>query len=352
MVDYCCTNCFNDQVIKEHIYTTGAIGRCSFCKSTQVKTVNPHLLFMFIERFLEILNESGDGDGDGDGDTLFQILTKEFCFFNLEEHLASDLFRIIMAQAPEIIKKTYNRFDPQLSINAWLAFKNELKAVNRFFPQTPIYKELFSKGVGSEVFFTMIESLSVNYGTQDLLYRARSSEQPLNIENMWKPPSDKASAGRANPVGISYLYLAENTETCIAEIRPSNGSKACIAVFHPKTEIRLLDLTAPRKNVPYLLLEGDALKRSLDYIALLEVFSRELSLPVLPERSHLDYIPTQFICEFFKTVCKYDGIIFLSSFQSGKNIVLFDEKQLKSNKPVDHVIISSINHSYSPVTPD
>ena len=52
---------------------------------------------------------------------------------------------------------------------------------------------------------------------------------------------------------------------------------------------------------------------------------RDSSKPVLPNRTHLDYIPTQFICEFFKTVCGFHGLVFNSSFGNGKNIVLFDQ---------------------------
>ena len=45
----------------------------------------------------------------------------------------------------------------------------------------------------------------------------------------------------------------------------------------------------------------------------------------VPYRAHLDYIPTQFLCEYFKTICRYEGILFNSSFGKGKNLVLFNE---------------------------
>ena len=85
------------------------------------------------------------------------------------------------------------------------------------------------------------------------------------------------------------------------------------------------DLTNPRKKASFLLQESESLENSLIHINLLEIFAKELSKPVLPNRTHLDYIPTQFICEFFKTVCGFHGLVFNSSFGNGKNIVLFDQ---------------------------
>lgn len=76
-----------------------------------------------------------------------------------------------------------------------------------------------------------------------------------------------------------------------------------------------------------------------------ELLARELSKPVLPNRSHLDYIPTQFICEFFKTVCGFDGLVFNSSFGNGKNVVLFDQN-LVVDESMKYFRISNIEHKF------
>ncbi|NLK52763.1 MAG: RES domain-containing protein [Syntrophomonadaceae bacterium] len=39
------------------------------------------------------------------------------------------------------------------------------------------------------------------------------------------PPKEKCSAGRLNPKGVPYLYLADSIDTVISELRPSTGSK-------------------------------------------------------------------------------------------------------------------------------
>jgi hypothetical protein len=53
-------------------------------------------------------------------------------------------------------------------------------------------------------------------------------ETPLPTEEMGAPPFSKATDGRVNPRGISYLYMATNPQTAIAEIRPWLDAKISI----------------------------------------------------------------------------------------------------------------------------
>jgi hypothetical protein len=66
---------------------------------------------------------------------------------------------------------------------------------------------------------------SLVVGTQ--LFRARKKGEEdfaIDADQLGAPPPEKASAGRMNPAGISYLYLAFEQETALAEIKcvPSN----------------------------------------------------------------------------------------------------------------------------------
>lgn len=71
---------------------------------------------------------------------------------------------------------------------------------------------------------------------------------------MGKPPARNATAGRANPIGISYLYLANNEKTCISEVRPNNTSIIYISKLILEEDVSLIDLTSPRKKYQYVLL--------------------------------------------------------------------------------------------------
>jgi hypothetical protein len=48
---------------------------------------------------------------------------------------------------------------------------------------------------------------------------------PFLPKELMAPPSQKAKDGRINPCGISYLYLSNNVETAIIEVRPWIGQK-------------------------------------------------------------------------------------------------------------------------------
>ena len=60
-----------------------------------------------------------------------------------------------------------------------------------------------------------------------------------------------------------------------------------------------------------------------------DVISQDLSKPMRRYDSELEYIPTQFICEFIRVITGADGIQFNSSLdQDGVNVVLFNPKDI------------------------
>ena len=74
-----------------------------------------------------------------------------------------------------------------------------------------------------------------------------------------------------------------------------------------------------------------------------QMISRDLSKPMRRYDSELDYIPTQFICEFIKTFTNVQGIKFRSSLHNtGSNLVLFNQETMKCRN-VKKVQISKIN---------
>jgi hypothetical protein len=336
----CCSNCFNDTQIKKFILDKchgSDVSRCSFCGSSGVQLIEAELLSDYFDILIKNL------EVDPTGSNAASALQQYFAIFNCNIRDKDSLLSKIFDKSKHLLISNYKFTYSGLSSSDWTSFKSEIIDNNRFFPRTPIYKDIFSKSKGSEVLYQLTETLLTTYGSGDDLYRARVSEKLLTAGEMGKPPAHVTSTGRANPVGISYLYLASNLDTCIAEVRPSKSSKVCIATFKPVAPIKLLDLTNPREKATFLLFNDAELKDALNYIALLETFAYELSLPIIPQRSHLDYIPTQFICEFFKAVCGYSGIIFNSSFGFGHNVVLFDDASVRYESIRHHQVLEIIN---------
>jgi hypothetical protein len=159
-----------------------------------------------------------------------------------------------------------------------------------------------------------------------LWYRARlrTGDEVFTINEMGAPPKERASNGRANPAGIPYLYLGSSPETATSEIRPHTGEVAYVADFTLPESLKAVDLRNPRKMVsPFLLGDASAIRQLRADMPLLERLGEELTRPVLPSRAAIDYIPSQYLCEFIKK-CGYDGVVYRSSVNDGYNLALFD----------------------------
>lgn len=118
------------------------------------------------------------------------------------------------------------------------------------------------------------------------------------------PSPEIAKTGRANPEKISYLYLSQDIETSIKEIRPTIKSRISVATIEILKDFKLFDISELNQNIKEF-----------------EALNFGFSLPVSNE---IDYIPTQYISELLKNI-GFDGIQFNSSLNKNKkNITLFN----------------------------
>ncbi|MGN6383086.1 MAG: RES family NAD+ phosphorylase [Dyella sp.] len=194
--------------------------------------------------------------------------------------------------------------------------RKELQDKNRFFPQNAPDKELFR---------VLMENL-VSQVVPDEFYRARLMKDaaPYPLDEMGAPPAALASDGRANPIGIRYLYLADDRDTAIAEVKPSKGALVSVAAFGilPGKTLKLIDLTDPRATIsPFRVTSPVADVRAS--MSFLEALGEELSVPTQPHRATRDYLASQYLCELIK-VSGYDGVVYRSSLARGRNFAFFD----------------------------
>ncbi len=63
-----------------------------------------------------------------------------------------------------------------------------------------------------------------------------------------------------------------------------------------------INLTDPRRDVSPFVFSEDEYELLIYSLSLLEQFSNDLSKPVKPHKSELEYLPTQFICEYIKSL--------------------------------------------------
>lgn len=140
-----------------------------------------------------------------------------------------------------------------------------------------------------------------------------------NAKESEAPPADYIEAGRANPDHIRYLYLSEDIDTPIYEVRPTIGQTVSVARFKVKENLRIFDLTVQLsdkyENPDY---ELPSLFNSIG-----KMFSKPYN------GQPIEYIPTQYVAEEIKNM-GFDGIRFRSSLNSGGiNIMLFSDENCK-----------------------
>jgi len=322
----CCENCIKDKVLHSIILKEfEEIGKCNICQSENVKKINSDKFIDYFEMLLEIYHKNEDGE------ELYKLFQDDWGIF-LNEQIACDLVSIVVPYSKN--KKYSRKIETDLVSNLWESFKEEIKHNNRFFPKF--------KDFELEHFKEWLRELKNENLRKKFLYRARISDdkQIIPKENMGKPPAKFIkSGGRANPVGISYLYTATNQKTAIAEVRPHKGEVIAIAKIKITEKLILADLRNPRLDTSPFAILNMQINEIYKYINLLQHFSKELSKPVIPKEAYLEYLPTQYLSELIKDI-GYDGFIFKSSVSNGDNVVLFSEDKIK----IDNIELYSIDN--------
>lgn len=209
----------------------------------------------------------------------------------------------------------------QQYLQAWEAVKEEVKTNTRFFCHLGIISDVLND--------YDIDNDSLLLFKNDKYFRARvhHKEEPSFLKEEMGCPQNPAQAtpGRANPRGIRYLYLCGDDQTPFYEVRPYFLDRVDIGEFIIQEDnLKIVDFTEKVNLFKVFYDEGeDVFKQKVKRRVLFDAFSGDLSKPLRSFDSELEYIPTQYICEYFKD-CRADGILFQSSVrESGKNLVLF-----------------------------
>ena len=311
----CCSNCFNDKLITAYIKKESEeYGNCSFCGSRNVQLVEPENFTDTFEVLLNLYKESDNPTAL----PLYKLIQKDWSIFsslNIAEHLI-----------PQILDYTNGKFyeyfgiDDKFVANLWDEFRYEIKHNNRFFQKSQVnINELQG----------WIQELYTNkYPT--VLFRARICEDKVKIKKnkMGKPPLKIATGGRANPVGISYLYVASDISTAIAEIRPHKSDFVSVVKLKIPSNLKLVDLRNPKNSLSPFIRTDYNVEELFKYIELLQQLGEELSKPILPRDAHLEYLPSQYLAELIKDA-NFNGIIYKSSVGNGDNIALFSDTNVE-----------------------
>lgn len=343
----CCSHCFISSHLKDRINRNKSIGNCDFCEAQNISTIDPReLSYNFQSIFdLYVLSEKGQQPAvqiaqDFSG-IIFSITDLQIVDRLLKEIFADDLSTYADFFESNIIlgcneNPLYAKEVNSLQLT-WENFVHEIKSINRFH-------------ITSVFDFVKLEHLlkinSVKIPKGKIFYRGRiSDEKGFPREQMWNPPNHFAKSGRANPVGISYFYIANDLNTTLFETRAGLHDFVSIGEFKLIEDIQIIDLKEAGNQDPFDLAQNELLEDYLAYSPFLKRLGYELSKPIRRQDSDLDYLPTQYLTEFIKSI-NSDGIAYGSSLNKiGQNLAMFKPEKFECTKVNVYEIID-ISYNY------
>lgn len=388
--ELCCVNCFVEPAVKAFVEFSEVQGDCDFCGSVNVRVAPVSEVVDFIDTGIarkyedaaeHIPDESAEGGYQWDTLSVGEILLEHEQVFDdgcLDpEADLSDLIARVSSYYTVPLVTRHPFSGPGDYVEAWERFCECVKHRSRFttflgkqrqqpvatdgaspfgdFPEIeePYLDELWAR------FDEMIPDLTRGLPANSILYRGRGGllGGEITHEALTSPPTDRTQNGRMSPAGISYFYACEDTDTCIAEVRPYLGSELVVAEFALIQELSILDLVDLPAAVSifdeeHYLFETEELVKPF-----LREFAEAIAQPIASGREALEYVPTQVFSEFIRSNYwrrSVHGIRYKSAMkQGGVSVVLFRGPEISLGPDpwlqfngFKRVTINAIDYSY------
>ena len=282
-------------------------------------------------------------------DLIKNVLCSQWSIFNLNP---DEVYKFLITLLPEKYYDQPALFDEPIGISGsmdeeymnqysilgtyqWEDFVKEIREKNRFHTNI----------INKDILKTILLATCKKYSKGSVFYRARiwKDKHGFDKDNMGAPPALKASAGRANPEGISCLYLADSIDTTLHETRAGVYDCATVAKFRLLKDIEVINLAAIDKISPFQEIDCGLLAINLPH---LRKIGYEISKPLRRHDSPLDYLPTQYISDYIKSA-GFAGIEYKSTMcKEGLNFAFFDENLFECVN-VESYDIYSLTYGYS-----
>ncbi len=337
-----CSHCFKSPEIKAIINDANTIGDCPICGHENVAvydTEKHNNLKGIFDNILSVYTAEKDLPDDYPKDDLKMLADVLKSEWDIFEEISNDCILSIVKELSTTLVEDYpvvfedligisEKYDIEylqkhsiLHTKKWDEFVETIKHKNRFHSNL-IDKDLFKE-------YCLAISADIYVGKQRF-YRGRiaPNKDGFTPANMGAPGKGLASDGRANSAGISRLYLASDTTTTLHEIRAAEYDYVSIGTFKPSRTIHVVDLQKIDKISPF--------NEDIDCTALainkehLSKINEEMSRTMRKGDSPLDYLPTQYICDFIMSITDengqpvFDGIMYKSAMHSkGANLAIF-----------------------------
>ncbi|MDO7266244.1 RES family NAD+ phosphorylase [Shouchella clausii] len=351
----CCEECFKDEEIRAIIKGLQVKGDCQVCSNTDgyvYDTDKNKELSSNFDEILDVYTSVKNLPDNFPKEKLSMIkdeLHDNWNIFNVDKEKVYMLLKSIchdkFFETPELfdypvgiselVNEEYLLENSLLKTFQWLDFVNEIKSNIRFHTNI----------INTNVLSKLCKSSITYFKKGDLFYRARiATKDGFGINEMGPPPNEKATNGRANPAGISCLYLADGTKTAIHEIKAALYDYVNIGTFQLKEDIAVVDFSGLDKISPFILkyLELKDYIINKDH---LRKIGADIGKPLRRNDSSLDYLPTQYIVDFIKSE-EHIGIKYNSTvYKKGYNLAIF-KSDLFECKEVQLVEVKKVSYEY------
>lgn len=352
----CCTNCFLNETARAFIRESGEFGDCDYCGSVDVEVIAAWRLknlFRGVVSLYQPLEHGENFRNDADlqywpGASLWTLINDDWKIFNddldLDFKVWDDLLDEIWLGACDPSEaclealpsgdwvsndQNFQTITPE---NTWNWFAHELKhgdldAAVQAEEHEVILPDQWLPGVIEErdAVLVLPRGSAIFRGRLgfDEESSPRSGKVPLCSDKMGAPPAEKViTGGRANRAGTSVFYAALEAPTAVIESGRFPGATVSVRKAQLVRDLRLVDLTEIRQIDDPLGI--DELADLLAHVRFLNRLNEELSRPVHPDESQVQYRPTQYLADLIRRL-GFDGIAFKSSLnEGGTNFVFFD----------------------------
>lgn len=330
----CCTNCFESNYLNAVIFNNKTQGNCDYCQSQNVHIYEASELNRFFVGIIDLYEVDKENGKPLENQILFdfhkKVFTQKLIDTNNVKQIITEIIKDDIADYQEIldnpVRLKFHNTNVEEDVNqtlflSWENFSEEIKTINRFHLKNPLDLERLR---------ALFKHFQKDLPKGKKFYRARISDNPqgYQIGEMGNPPNGLAKSGRANPNGISYLYLSNDVTTTLYEVRASLFDYVTVGTFRLEESINVINLSRSTYDV-FRLAELESLEDVMIHGSFIDKLEQELSKPRRRSDSELDYLPTQYLSELIKSM-GFDGIEFKSSlFSDGINVAIFNPEKFK-----------------------
>lgn len=349
--DTVCVECFADDFLRDLVRDEGRPSgedeECYFCRSIGEPCIRAEDLAERFERVVYRLFRSDQQmelvGQQGSGEPLGKVFRDRLGTLNPDMDEPDELVRAVLS------KRWTNRHQdddyPDLDASWILAeddftadpsYEDALQTLRKealqlghslhFGPGKHVARDPLHTELAHDQIKRALERTAITLEAGTKVYRARldlAKDDRGRVEEFLPPPVRFAKGARANLQGERVWYLARESETARAELRPSRGSEVSVAEFTLPHAVRLCGLD-PRLIDTSPFDDLDKFERDKSVAEVANAMGDMFAEPIRPSDTDTEYVITQFLARMVRED-GFDGIAYPSSQnQDGLNYVLFD----------------------------